>query len=179
MCSPPGQLTAPVARPTSTRREVTLKTAMAVLVAAVVLAGCGTSTATHKSTLSPSSTASADPAAAAIQQAVTAECTKFQAANSDIEQATASDHTVGDLMSTVSTDAITWSKELGRAAKAANAPGAPTGSNRAQTLAGAIDNSAVKVSRLGLDVAFGRSGAVRNDWSAVQDALNQVTMKCP
>jgi hypothetical protein len=154
-----------------------LKTTIAILVAVMLLTGCGASA--HKSTPSPSSTASADSTTAAIQQAVTAACSRFQAANSDIEQATASDHTVGELEDTVSTDAITWSKELGRAAKAAHVPGVPTGDNRANDLVFAIDKSAVQVSRLGLDVAMGNTGDVRNDWSKVQAALNAVTMKCP
>jgi hypothetical protein len=145
-----------------------------MLAAAMLLTGCGASA--HKSTPSQSSTVST---AAAIQQAVSAACTQFQTANSDIEQATVSDHTVGELEDTVSTDAITWSKELGRAAKAAQSPGVPTGDNRANDLVLAIDNSAVQVSRLGLDVAMGNTGDVRNDWSKVQNALNTVTMKCP
>jgi hypothetical protein len=55
----------------------------------------------------------------------------------------------------------------------------PAGDNRAAGLALAIGNAGLKVDRLGLDVAFGRAGAVRGDWLKVQNALNTVTMKCP
>jgi hypothetical protein len=96
-----------------------LKTAtitMTVLLATMagLVTGCGTSAGGSKS--SPTPTISTDTAAAAIQSAVAAECTKFQAVNTEIEQATSADHTVGDLMDRVSTDAITWSKELRHAA---------------------------------------------------------------
>jgi hypothetical protein len=151
---------------------------MAIPTLALTLAACASGTITpaaHHASPSPTVNATA----AAISAAVSKACGEFQVINSQIEANTASDHTVGDLMSTVQADSITWDHGLSRAMSAAGARGVPMGGNAARVLAVKISQAASAAGLLGLDVAVGKAKAVRSDWLAVTNALNDVQMKCP
>ena len=148
------------------------------VLAVFLVAGCGgkSAAASHPSpSTSHSHTAST---ATAITTAFSNECTGFDSAYSTIQSATQGQTTVGQLMATltggVGNTADDWSKQLETAAKAADAPGVPSGSNKARILQLKIYKVAVALDKLQLYADLNKPGKISGAWSGVLSAIDAV-----
>lgn len=117
--------------------------------AVLALAGCNGQHPAATPTVKACHTATG---ATAVTTAFKNECTGFDSAYSTIQSATQGQTTVGQLMATltggVGNTADDWSKQLSAAAKAADAPGVPSGENKARALQVKIDAVALALSNL-------------------------------
>jgi len=153
----------------------TAGTALGAL-AVLLVAGCGSHSAAA-SHPSPSTSHTASTATA-ITTAFNNECTGFDSAYSTIQSATRGQTTVGQLMATltggVGNTANDWSKQLDAAAKAADAPGVPSGGNKARALQVKILGVAVALDNLQLSADLGKLGKIPGAWSHVLSAIDAV-----
>ena len=154
------------------------RTAGAVLgvLAVFLVAGCGgkKAAASHPSP-GTSHTASTTTA---ITTAFNNECTEFDSAYSTIQSATQGQTTVGQLMATltggVGNTADDWSKQLDAAAKTADAPGVPSGGNKARVLQVKIYKVAVALDKLQLYADLNKPGKIPGAWSGALRAIDAV-----
>jgi hypothetical protein len=146
------------------------------LLAVLVLAACGGGHPAAHPTASATTQTASTPSA--ITTAFNKECTGFDSAYSTIQSATQGQTTVGQLMATltggVGNTASGWSKQLGAAAKAADAPGVPTGRNKARGLALDIDEVAVAVDKLQLIADLNKLGKIPGAWTGVLNSIDAV-----
>ena len=147
----------------------------AIFLAALALAGCSGGHPTATPTASASHTTTSTTA---VSAAFRKECARFDAAYGTIQSATQGQTTVGQLMSTltggVGNTANDWSKQLGAAAKAADAPGVPSGGNKAHALQVKIYGVAVALDNLQLSADLGKLGKIPGAWSRVLNAIDAV-----
>jgi hypothetical protein len=67
-----------------------------------------------------------------------------------------------------------WSKQLGAAAKAADAPGVPSGGNKAHALQVKIYGVAVALDKLQLEADLNKLGKIPGAWTGVLNAIDAV-----
>ena len=153
----------------------TAGTALGALAVVLMAGGGGKSAAASHPSPSAPHTAST---AMVIATAFTKECTAFDNAYNTIQSATQGQTTVGQLMATltggVGQTANDWSKQLITAAKAADAPGVPTGGNKARVLAVKIGQVALALDNLQLYADMSKLGKIPGAWSGVLNAIDAV-----
>lgn len=149
-------------------------TIAAVALALPLLAGCGSSAASHPAAAATPSAAPSSTSAGAA--AAAAECSRFNTASGAITSGTADDRTVGELAATLGVSGQAWVKQLSAAAKPAK--GQPQGSSRPNDLAVDISRDSYMLSLVDLDAATNGMDRVKGDWAKFLRSMSKTATAC-